>query len=65
MIKFTYDDYGAFLLLNEKKKDRAFELNFKGALEGLTEQEYSELQSLFNEGAKIFEEKNRINKNSV
>ncbi len=59
MIKFSYDDYGPFFCLGEKKKERAFVLNFKGGTEGLTEQEYSELQSLFYEGAKIFEKKER------
>lgn len=54
-VKFFYDETAPLDVLTDKEKDRAFELNYKGFKEGLTQNELTELKALFEKGVKILE----------
>ena len=52
---FTYDETVPIDALKKEEKERAEYLNTKGALEGLTQQEFDELKKLYDKGVGILE----------
>ena len=54
-VKFFYDETAPFDVLDDKEKEKAFGLNYKGFKEGLTQNELAELKALFEKGVEILE----------
>ncbi len=55
--RFYYDDLAPLDALESDERDIALQLNVKGYIEGLTNEEFIELKTFFEKGVRILESK--------